>query len=318
MPYFRVGGYDPSTNNLLISKWFNSTDKTDALSDADGDTDYTGLTRRVIEEGTSFDLATGIAREVTASAMAADIAQMADEVLIAANSYAIALGGGANFTGTLASIAGYEAVRVSVRADVASATNGLEVRWSDDNSNLILTEYFSVSAGVGFTETLPVRGAYIQIKYTNGASAQSTFDLDCTKVPRYSTIGTINAPIIIAEPNQEFSVLTSASRTTTQTSPDYTNLSCTGAILVLDITTPGTGSITLSVDGKDPVSGKYYNIITGNPETTTVTRVYRIHIGLTASANATVNDALPKTFRVVVTHNNSNAIVYSLGMILIK
>lgn len=83
------------------------------------------------------------------------------------------------------------------------------------------------------------------------------------------------------------------------------------------MTTVGTGSVTLDIQGKDPVSGKYYSILTGAAVTTNSTNVYKIHPGLTAAANAVANDMLPRTYRVVVTANNANSATYSVGAMLV-
>lgn len=109
----------------------------------------------------------------------------------------------------------------------------------------------------------------------------------------------------------------SAAYTTTQTQADQKNYNHRGIVVVLDVTVPGTGSITLEIDAKDPVSGKYYAILTGAAVTTLSTNIYRVYPGLTASANATANDVLPRTWRVKVTANNANSVTYSVGCMLI-
>jgi hypothetical protein len=63
--------------------------------------------------------------------------------------------------------------------------------------------------------------------------------------------------------NEEVAWLTSTSRTTTQTSPDFSNLSGQALVVVLDMTTVGTGSVTLTINGKDTASGKYYLLLAG-------------------------------------------------------
>jgi hypothetical protein len=51
-----------------------------------------------------------------------------------------------------------------------------------------------------------------------------------------------------------------------------------GLAVILDITVNGAGgSITLEIDGKDPVSGKYFPLLTGAAETTVVSRIYRVY-----------------------------------------
>jgi len=112
--------------------------------------------------------------------------------------------------------------------------------------------------------------------------------------------------------NTDATVLTSAARTTTQTTT-FTNYNSTYLRVVLDVTAAGTGSITLSIDAQDAVSGKWVNLLTGAPVTTISTNVYRVGPGLTAVANATANDFLSRNMRVVVTHNNANSITYSVG-----
>lgn len=112
-------------------------------------------------------------------------------------------------------------------------------------------------------------------------------------------------------------VLSSGARTTTQTQADQTNYNHRGIIAVLDMTVVGTGSVTLEIDGKDPVSGKYYTLLTGAAVTTNSTNIYRVYPGLTAAANATANDVLPRTWRLKLTANNSNSATYSVGAMLI-
>lgn len=114
--------------------------------------------------------------------------------------------------------------------------------------------------------------------------------------------------------NESVTLLASAARTTTQTSADLVNYNGASYIdVILDMTVVGTGSVTLTINGKDPASAKYYNILTGAAVVTNVTNVYRVGIGRTAAANATVNDTLPRTFQIVVTANNANSVTYSVG-----
>jgi|SRR5579885_2272026 len=105
--------------------------------------------------------------------------------------------------------------------------------------------------------------------------------------------------------------------TTTQTSADQTNYNARGAVIVLNMTNVGTGSVTLTIQGKDPVSGQYYTILAGAAVTTNSVNVYRAYPGLTASANAIANDILPRTWRVQATANNANAATYKVAAILI-
>lgn len=117
--------------------------------------------------------------------------------------------------------------------------------------------------------------------------------------------------------NNDVTFLTSASRTTTQTSVDLFNYNSRGIHVILDMTVVGTGSVTLTINGKDQTSGKYYALLVGAAVITNVTNIYRVYPGLVAVNNATANDLLPRVFQLVVTANNANAATYSVGFSLI-
>ena len=105
-----------------------------------------------------------------------------------------------------------------------------------------------------------------------------------------------------------------AGATTTQTSPDFVNShGHRGISVVVDTTVIGTGSITLTIQGKDRASGKYYTLLAGLAITTNVTNRYLVFPGATVTANVSANDELPEIFRLVVTANNANAATYTVG-----
>jgi hypothetical protein len=104
-----------------------------------------------------------------------------------------------------------------------------------------------------------------------------------------------------------------AGATTTQTSADFQNVAASGVRVVLVTTAIGTGSITLSIQGKDPASGSYFTLLSGAAVTTNTTNTYRVGAGFPVAANVSANDCLPATWRIVVTANNGNAATYSVG-----
>jgi hypothetical protein len=122
----------------------------------------------------------------------------------------------------------------------------------------------------------------------------------------------------ITAQNEEVTLLPSLSRTTTQTSADLQNLGGNKIVVVLDMTTVGTGSVTVTINGKDSASGKYYLLLSGAAVTTNSTNRYIVGNGVTSTANVSVNDVLPSVFQIVVTANNANAAVYSVGYNLLR
>ncbi len=129
--------------------------------------------------------------------------------------------------------------------------------------------------------------------------------------------------------NEPATLLASAARTATTSSADQTNYNGKGVLLVVNVTAEaGTTTLTLTVQGKDSISGNYYDLITGivvynaATDTPTVTRAIAIYPGvLTADAIGAGNAnlisqksvVLPRTWRVTVTPSDASSQTYSVS-----
>ena len=98
--------------------------------------------------------------------------------------------------------------------------------------------------------------------------------------------------------NSTIATLTAASAS--GNSVDLNNPGGSGLILAIDITaiTGTTPSITVTVQGKDAASGKYYTVLASAALSTVSTTILRVFAGATAAANTAANDKLPCTWRV--------------------
>lgn len=97
---------------------------------------------------------------------------------ISANNSSVAtLNSGVVFTGTSDEVLNYNEIRVSVFSNVASATDGLSIQQSSDNSNWDITDNYTIPAGVGKTYSVPRQARYFRIVYTNGGTNQASFRL---------------------------------------------------------------------------------------------------------------------------------------------
>ncbi len=94
-----------------------------------------------------------------------------------ANSTSALLGVSGVFTGPAEDISGYVEVRVTVLADVASATDGLKVEQSTDGVNWDVSDTFTVPAGVTKTFGFGAVQQFFRVVYTNGVTGQATFRL---------------------------------------------------------------------------------------------------------------------------------------------
>jgi hypothetical protein len=94
-----------------------------------------------------------------------------------ANSSAVALGGGAVFTGTSEDVSSYGAILVAVFSDQASATGGLSFQFSSDGTNWDHTRAVTIAASAGMLFSLSPNAKFFRIVYTNGATPQGSFRL---------------------------------------------------------------------------------------------------------------------------------------------
>ncbi|MBN2661587.1 MAG: hypothetical protein JXR54_10000 [Tannerellaceae bacterium] len=95
------------------------------------------------------------------------------------NSTSVPLGAGESYTGSeFQSTLNYGVLSVSVNTDADSATDGLEIQWSDDGVNVGNTDTFTIRANNPKTFTFGPASLYYRLKYTNGATPQTLFNLN--------------------------------------------------------------------------------------------------------------------------------------------
>lgn len=123
-----------------------------------------------------------------------------------------------------------------------------------------------------------------------------------------------------ATANKNSLALAPLARTATTTGADLKNLSYRGCHVIIDVTAGATGvdTITPKIQGKDAVSGKYYDLLVGTAISAVGTTVLKIYPALTAAANVASNDMLPVDFRVVVSHATAASVTYSVAVNLVK
>lgn len=109
-------------------------------------------------------------------------------------------------------------------------------------------------------------------------------------------------------------VFPSVARTTLQSATF--NTPCKAGIVVIDITAvSGSASLTFTVKGVDPASGKAYTILASAALVAAATTVLRIHPELTAAANTIAKDVLPQCVQVSVAVGTADSATYSVGFI---
>lgn len=93
------------------------------------------------------------------------------------NSTATPLGIDAVYTGTSEDVSAYATILISVLADQDSATGGLSIQFSTDDSNWDFVQTHSIEANTAHTVLIPIQAQYFRIVYTNGGTGQSSFEI---------------------------------------------------------------------------------------------------------------------------------------------
>lgn len=89
----------------------------------------------------------------------------------------------------------------------------------------------------------------------------------------------------------------SAQAAGTVTTGDLDTRQAIGCILFINVTAV-TGSLTVTLKGKDETSGNFYTILASPAIAATGMTVLRVYPGLVASANAVANDVTPVTCQI--------------------
>lgn len=114
--------------------------------------------------------------------------------------------------------------------------------------------------------------------------------------------------------NTQETLLASAARTLATTSADFTNFNARGAHVIIDVSAYTSGNLVVTIQGKDPVSGNYYDLLVGATIAATGTTVLKIYPGIGQIANGAASDILPRIWRVSC---SAVSATYSVGAVLV-
>lgn len=119
--------------------------------------------------------------------------------------------------------------------------------------------------------------------------------------------------------NLDKTVLVSAARTATTLSADFVNNYGRGVMVFLNVTVAavGTGGLQVVIQGKDPVSGNYYQLNSAPTAIVAVSqKLYILYPGSSntgGSADQVCGGCLPRTWRIRVIHGDATSYTYSVG-----
>ena len=113
-------------------------------------------------------------------------------------------------------------------------------------------------------------------------------------------------------------IYASAARTASPSASTLLNRFEKGVQVFIDVTaTAATPSVVFRVQGKDGVSGKWYNLLESAAITAVGTTLLRVEPGATEAANTVAAANVPRVWRVTATHADADSITYSVGAALV-
>lgn len=117
--------------------------------------------------------------------------------------------------------------------------------------------------------------------------------------------------------NQEGTIFASAARTSTPTPSAIENpLGAAILTVFINTTAASTPSTVFTIQGYDPASDSWYDILASAAVTGTGATRLRVGPGLAATNNVSAPDVVPPRFRVTATHGNANSHTYTVGYAL--
>ena len=121
-----------------------------------------------------------------------------------------------------------------------------------------------------------------------------------------------------ARGNLDVAALAYLTRTAASSSSDIISYNHRGVHIYLNFLSVENADVMLSVQGKDVNTSAYYGIFTAASVSVAGSYIYKIYPGISAGP-ASINDLLPRTFRVTVAHaGTSPTCAYAVGVSLIK
>ncbi len=110
-------------------------------------------------------------------------------------------------------------------------------------------------------------------------------------------------------------ILPSAARTAATVGKTITNKGSGSELLIfIDVTDdPALAAVTFLVDGLDPASGDWYNILTSAALAAVAKTILRVSTRLTASSNLIAKDIVPNELRARTTVADTDEMTYSVG-----
>jgi hypothetical protein len=152
--------------------------------------------------------------------------------------------------------------------------------------------------------------------FTDGGRAQGDWQTNIMAPVTGATVTTNqNKTGVVDGQGRVATAYESRARTATPTSYSLYSRGARGLTVYISATAiTSTPSVVVTIDGYDPVSATWFNLLTSAAIATVSTKKMVVFPGIAEVANLSVSTIIPDTVRVVMTHGNANSITYSVDL----
>jgi len=195
---------------------------------------------------------------------------------------------------------------------VFTHANGATVEWDDFAANGPGLNGF-LATGIGIEEEC-VYDPVTNLNYVERSASQDAMPVQniVAETPALFNGATMDRQ----RNNNDLSLVTLAASAVGGNSADQINYNGRGLQLVIDVTAiSGTTPVfTVTVQGKDVASGKYYTLLVSAALSTVSTNLLTVYPGAASTANVSTPQVLPRTFRILYTVSGTTpAVTATIG-----
>lgn len=187
-----------------------------------------------------------VANDVDIGSIGDDVIVVLEDATISAlNSSTTPLSGGASFTGTFEEVLSYTTISMVVNTDSIAVSNGLQVQFSTNGTDIDRTESFTATTG-GYFANLPRESRYVRVKVNAGVGAQSFLRLQTIYSISDTGTNTISVSGAVTVTSGSVTVNNAAGAAAVNVQDGGNSLTIDGSITsILTSVTPGTGAAHL-------------------------------------------------------------------------
>jgi hypothetical protein len=170
----------------------------------------------------------------------------------------------------------------------------------------------------GSTFTGGLDNALVSGITVDSVEIMSGTEIFVTDLPTTATNIAANITAFTSVPNYNAVAVGAKIEIESESGADGLAVVATSVVIATTDVNANANDITFTLQGKDTLSGEYYDILESVALNAVATTVLRVHPSLTVSSNTIAKDGLPQIYRVQAEHADDSPVTYSVAINLLN